>query len=148
MPGRAWAGPPAALARSLAARVEPFEKKGAILRSGIDDRYIGEHLEAGQIAHSVRRSSRRDAAGPAAMSRRAFGDSKGLDDLPDKSLYDPFSIPSSTSRPGSRHLHASQPGLLGKIGLAQPSLHMYVPLQSAGEGSAALRPDTRARTLE
>ena len=60
------------------------------------------------------------------MSRRPFGDSKGLDDAPDKSLYDPFNLPSSTARPGPRHGRSSSPGLLGKFGLAQPSLHMYV----------------------
>ncbi|TKA51709.1 hypothetical protein B0A53_05414 [Rhodotorula sp. CCFEE 5036] len=58
------------------------------------------------------------------MSRRPFGDSKGLDDAPDKSLYDPFNLPSSTARPGPRHGRSSSPGLLGKFGLAQPSLHI------------------------
>ncbi|GAA5989603.1 hypothetical protein JCM10908_000549 [Rhodotorula pacifica] len=57
------------------------------------------------------------------MSRRPFGDSKGLDDAPN-SVYDPFSISSSTARPGGIKRSSSPSGLLGKIGLAQPSLHI------------------------
>lgn len=72
----------------------------------------------------------------AVMSRRPFGDSKGLDDAPDKSLYDPFNLPSSTARPGPRHGRSSSPGLLGKFGLAQPSLHMYVIRGSPRSGTA------------
>ncbi|GAA5999006.1 uncharacterized protein JCM10292_003251 [Rhodotorula paludigena] len=43
----------------------------------------------------------------------------------EKSFYEPFFLPSSTSRQGqgSRH-RSSSPGLLGKIGLAQPSLQI------------------------
>ena len=71
-----------------------------------------------------------ESVGSIVMSRRPFGDSKGLDDVPDKSLYDPFNLPSSTARPGPRHGRSSSPGLLGKFGLAQPSLHMYVLVEA------------------
>ncbi|KWU43089.1 Proteophosphoglycan ppg4, partial [Rhodotorula sp. JG-1b] len=51
---------------------------------------------------------------------------KGPNDSPEGGgPGNPFWLPSSTSRPGPRHQRSASPqGLLGKIGLAQPSLHL------------------------
>ncbi|BGP61365.1 hypothetical protein NBRC10512_003678 [Rhodotorula toruloides] len=60
------------------------------------------------------------------MSRRPFGEGAGTPplDVPEKSVLEPFYVTSSTSRPGGNRQRSSSPGILGRIGLAQPSLHI------------------------
>ncbi|GAA5899240.1 hypothetical protein JCM6882_009292 [Rhodosporidiobolus microsporus] len=60
------------------------------------------------------------------MSRQPFGMPKtGLNDTPESLGTDPFWLPSKTSRPGGPpRLRSQSPGLLGMIGLAQPSLEI------------------------
>ncbi|GAA5824110.1 hypothetical protein JCM11251_001526 [Rhodosporidiobolus azoricus] len=62
------------------------------------------------------------------MSRQPFGMPKQLphyDDTPESLSTDPFWLPSRTSRGGSGpKLRSQSPGLLGMIGLAQPSLEV------------------------
>ncbi|GAA5879422.1 hypothetical protein JCM3774_005236 [Rhodotorula dairenensis] len=58
------------------------------------------------------------------MSKRAPAGKQGLEDAPVGTPVNPFWLASATSRPGPRQRSASPQGLLSRIGLAQPSLHL------------------------
>ncbi|BGP40006.1 hypothetical protein JCM10450v2_003986 [Rhodotorula kratochvilovae] len=61
------------------------------------------------------------------MSRRPFDESQGMKDKSSEvptAYLEPFFLPSNTTRQGGSRVRSSSPGLLGKFGLAQPTLHI------------------------